>query len=325
VRTVVVTKPGDAGQLQVVERPIPVPRADELLVAVRATSVNRADVMQRQGRYPPPRGASDVLGLEVAGEVVETGAEVTGWRPGDRVCALLASGGYADYAAVPASVAIAVPQDMPWAEAGGLAEVFCTAHDNLFTRSRLRADETVLVHGVSSGVGTAATQLAVRAGARVIGTASTRRKLDAALRLGATAGIDYTAEDFVERVRELTDGRGVDVILDMVGGPYLQRNLDALALDGRLVIVGMQGGTRAELSLAQLLSRRLTVLGSTMRARTVAEKAAVASGMRADVMPGFADGSLRVVVDSVFDLAEVAAAHRAFEAGDHIGKIVLVT
>jgi putative PIG3 family NAD(P)H quinone oxidoreductase len=325
MRAVVVTESGDADQLRIVERPVPQPEPDELLVAVRATSVNRADVMQRQGRYPPPPSAGDVLGLEVAGEVVDTGAEVTGWRPGDRVCALVASGGYADYAVVHASVAIPLPPDMPWSEAGGLAEVFCTAHDNLFTRGRLRADETVLVHGVAGGVGTAASQLAIRAGARVIGTASTRRKLDAARELGVTGGIDYTSEDFVERARHLTSDRGVDVVLDVLGGPYLQRNLDALAPDGRLVIVGMQGGTRAELPLAQLLSRRLTVLGSTLRARSVPQKAAVARALHTEVMPGFADGALRVVVDSVFDLTDVAAAHRALEAGDHIGKIVLVT
>lgn len=323
MRAVVVEEPGAAEQLQIVDRPIPAPGADEVLIAVRATSVNRADVLQRQGRYPVPDGAGDILGLEVAGEVAETGADVTEWRPGDRVCALVAGGGYAEYATVPASAAIALPPDMPWTQAGGLAEVYCTAYDNVVVRGRLRAGETVLIHGISSGVGTSATQLAVRAGARVIGTASTPHKLDAARDLGATAGIDYTEEDFVDRARELTSGDGVDVILDLVGGPYLQRNLDALAIEGRLVIVGLQGGTRAELSLGQVLSRRLTVLGSTMRARTVEEKAAVARGMRSDVLPGFADGSLRVVVDSVFDLAQVAAAHRALEAGDHVGKIVL--
>jgi NADPH2:quinone reductase len=323
VRAVVVEEPGDAGQLQIVDRPVPAPAAREVLVAVRATSVNRADIMQRQGRYPPPEGASDILGLEVAGEVVETGADVSEWRPGNRICTLLNGGGYAEYATVPASTALALPPDMPWTEAGGLAEVFCTAYDNLLTRARLSADETVLIHGIASGVGTAATQLAARMGARVLGTASTRRKLDAALDLGADAGINYTEEDFVDLVHELTAGRGVDVILDVVGGPYLHRNLEALAIEGRLVVVGLQGGARAELSLRQVLSRRLTVLGSTMRARTVEQKAAVASQMRAEVMPGFADGSLRVVVDSVFDLADVAAAHRALEAGDHIGKIVL--
>lgn len=323
MRAVVAEQPGGVEALRIVDRPVPVPADDEVLVAVRATSVNRADVMQRQGNYPPPPGASDILGLEVAGEVVETGAAVTQWRPGDRVCSLLAGGGYAEYATVPARTALPLPAGMPWTEAGGLAEVFCTAHDNLVVRGRLQAGETVLVHGVASGVGTAATQLAVRAGAEVIGTASSTRKLDAATGLGARGGIDYTSEDFVERVGDLTGGRGVDVILDVVGGPYLQRNLDALAPEGRLVIVGLQGGTRAELSLRQLMSGRLTVTGSTMRARSVDAKAEVAQRMRTDVMPGFADGALRVVIDSVFPLEQVADAHRALEAGDHVGKVIL--
>jgi putative PIG3 family NAD(P)H quinone oxidoreductase len=320
---VIVEEPGGAEQLRTVDRPIPSPADDEILVAVRATAVNRADILQRQGNYPPPQGASDILGLEVAGEVVAVGPAVTAWRPGDRVCALLAGGGYAEYATVPASVAIRLPDDMPWTEAGGLAEVFCTAHDNVLVRGQLQAGETVLIHGIASGVGTAATQLAVRAGARVIGTASTEHKLNAARDLGAWAGIDYTAEDFAARARELTSGRGVDVILDLVGGPYLQRNLDTLALEGRLVIVGLQGGARGELSLRQLMGQRLTVLGSTMRARSVEEKAAVAQRMHTDVMPGFADQSLHVVVDSVFDLEHAADAHRALEAGRHVGKIVL--
>jgi NADPH2:quinone reductase len=320
---VVVGRSDQGGQLEIIDRPIPRPADDEVLVAVRSTSVNRPDVLQRQGNYPPPPGASDILGLEVAGEIVETGPAVSAWRPGNRVCALVAAGGYAEYAAVPASVAIELPPDMPWTPAGGLAEVFCTAYDNLLVRGRLRAGETVLIHGVASGVGTAATQLAVRAGAQVIGTASSKRKLDAALRLGATDGINYVEEDFVDRVRDLTSGRGVDVILDLVGGRYLQRNLDALAFEGRLVVIGLQGGSRAEISLRQVMARRLTVHGSLMRPRTVDQKAAVAEGMRAHVMPGFVDGSLEVVVDSVFELARVAEAHRALEAGDHIGKIVL--
>ena len=323
VRAVVVAEPGGAEQLRIVDRPDPVPDADELLVKVHATSVNRADVLQRQGSYPPPPGASDVLGLEVAGEVVETGSAVSDWQPGDRMAALLASGGYAEYATVAAGTALRLPDDMTWIEAGGLTEVFCTAYDNVMVRGRLRSGETLLIHGVSSGVGTAAAQLAVRAGARVIGTASSAAKLAAAAGLGAHDGIDYTNEDFVERARALTQGRGVDVILDMVGGSYLQRNLEALAPDGRLVIIGLQGGTRAEVSLRLLMSQRLTVTGSTMRARSVAQKAKVARGMEKDVMPGFADGSLRVIVDSVFDLDHVADAHRALEAGDHIGKVVL--
>lgn len=323
MRAVVAAEPGGPECLQIVDRPVPEPGDDDLLVAVRATSVNRADVMQRQGNYPPPPGAGDVLGLEIAGEVVRVGAAVTGWSVGDRVCALVPAGGYAEYAAVPAAVALRLPPDLPWTQAGGLAEVFSTAYDNMLVRGRLQAGETVLVHGVSSGVGTAATQLAVRAGVTVYGTASSARKLDAATALGASSGIDYRREDFVERVHELTDGRGVDVVVDLVGAPYLRRNLDALAPDGRLCLVGLQGGTTAELPMLRVLTRRLTVTGSTLRARPVALKARVAEGMRRDVMPGFADGTLRVVVDRVFPLAAVADAHRALEEGRHIGKIIL--
>lgn len=323
MRAVVVDEPGGPDALRIVDRPVPIPADDEMLVRVRATSVNRADTMQRQGSYPPPDGASDILGLEVAGEIVEVGDAVTDWAAGDRVCSLLAGGGYAQFAAVPAATALRIPDELPWTQAGGLAEVFATAYDNVCVRGRLRASETLLVHGVSSGVGTAATQLAVRTGARVIGTASTAAKLAAAADLGAHHGIDYTSEDFVERVHALTGGRGVDVILDVVGGSYLQRNLDALATDGRLVVIGLQGGTRAEVSLRQVMTRRLTITGSTLRARSVELKAQVADGMRADVMDGFADGTLRVVVDSVFDLEHIADAHRALEAGDHIGKIVV--
>lgn len=323
MRAVIVEEPGGPEQLRIVDRPTPTPAPDEVLVAVRATSVNGADLAQRRGRYPPPEGAGDILGLEAAGEVVELGAAVTSRSMGDRVCGLLPSGGYAEYVTMPERLALALPDGMPWSQAGGLAEVFSTAYDNMLTRGRLRRGETVLVHGIASGVGTAATQLAVRAGARVIGTASSERKRRAARDLGASDVIDYTSEDFVDRVAELTDGRGVDVILDLVGGAYLQRNLDALATEGRLVVISVLGGASAELSLRQLMTRRLTITASTLRARSVDGKAAVAEGMRTDVMPGFADRSLRVVVDSVHDLADVAAAHRVLEAGEHVGKVVL--
>lgn len=323
MRAVVVNEPGPVEQLRVVERPAPRPAADEVLVAVRATSVNGADLLQRKGGYPPPEGATDILGLEVAGEVVEVGAEVTSCAVGDRVCGLLPGGGYAEYAVLPAGLVLPLPDAVDWTQAGGLAEVFATANDNLMTRGGLAADETVLIHGIASGVGTAATQLAVRAGARVIGTASSAAKRRAAEELGADATIDYTTEDFVERVGALTDGRGVDVVLDVVGGPYLQRNLDVLALEGRLVVVSVIGGAQAELSLRQLMARRLTITASTLRARSVAAKTAVSQALRTDVLPGFADGSLRVVVDSVHDLDDVAEAHRVLEEGDHAGKVII--
>ncbi len=323
MRAVVVEQPGGPEQLRIVERPRPHAGAGEVVIAVRATSVNGADLLQRRGGYPPPDGASDILGLEAAGDVIEVGDDVSTCAVGDRVCGLLAAGGYAEYAALPERLALHLPDGFPWTQAGGLAEVFSTAYDNMITRGRLQEGETVLVHGVASGVGTAATQLAVRAGARVIGTASTDIKRRAARALGATDTIDYTAEDFVGRVRDLTDGRGVDVIVDVVGGPYLQRNLDCLAFEGRLVVVSVIGGADTHLSLRQLMARRLTITASTLRARSIDEKALVADRMRRDVLPGFADGSLRVVVDSVHELSDVAAAHQRLEAGEHVGKVVL--
>lgn len=323
VRAVVVDEPGGPEQLRIVDRPDPRPGPDEVRIAVRATSVNGADLMQRRGGYPPPPGTTDILGLEAAGEIVELGEHVTGWSVGDRVCGLLSGGGYAEQAVLPASLVLPLPDRMGWSQAGGLAEVFATANDNMVTRGRLRSGETVLIHGIASGVGTAATQLAVRLGARVIGTASTETKRRAVEDLGADATIDYTNEDFVGRVEELTDRRGVDVVVDVVGGPYLQRNLDVLALEGRLVIVSVIGGPDAQLSLRQLMVRRLTITASTLRARSVDAKAAVSETLRRDVLPGFADGSLRVVVDSVFDLDDVADAHRALEAGGHVGKVII--
>ena len=323
MRAVVVDEPGGPDHLQIVDRLRPTPAPDEVLVAVRATSVNGADLLQRRGGYPPPAGATDILGLEAAGEVVEVGARVASLAVGDRVCGLLPGGGYAEYAVLPARLVLPVPDEVPWEQAGGIAEVFSTAYDNMITRGRLRAGETVLIHGVASGVGTAATQLAVRAGARVVGTASTVAKRRAAEDLGAHATIDYTTEDFGDRVADLTDGRGVDVVVDLVGAPYLQRNLEALAYEGRLVIVSVIGGATAELSLRQLMARRLTITASTLRARSVDEKALVAEGVRRDVLPGFADGSLRVVVDSVHDLDHVADAHRRLEGGDHVGKVII--
>ncbi len=323
VRAVVVTEPGGPEQLRIVDRPAPRPGPGDVLVAVWATSVNGADLLQRKGGYPPPEGATDILGLEAAGEVVEIGEHVTSCAVGDRVCGLLPGGGYSEYAVLPASLALPVPEAVDWTQAGGLAEVFATAYDNMVTRGRLKSGETVLIHGIASGVGTAATQLAVRTGARVIGTASTAAKRRAVEDLGADATIDYTSEDFVARVTELTEGRGVDVVVDVVGGPYLQRNLDVLALDGRLVVVSVIGGPQAEVSLRQLMARRLTITGSTLRARSVDEKAAVSDALRREVLPGFADGSLRVVVDSVHDVNHVVDAHRALEAGDHVGKVII--
>jgi putative PIG3 family NAD(P)H quinone oxidoreductase len=325
MRAVVAPEPGGPEVLRVVQRPDPRPGPGEALIAVAATAVNRADVLQRRGMYPPPQGTTDVLGLEAAGTVAALGDRVQGWSVGDRVMAVLAGGGYAELAVADARTLLAVPDGMDLVEAAAIPEVFTTVFDNVFLRGRLAAGETLLVHGGSSGIGTAAVQMAKRAGARVFVTASSPAKLAAAGELGADLGIDYVQEDFSERVVAETDGRGVDVILDVVGGPYLDRHMAALAIEGRLVIIGLQGGATAELDLRRLLSRRLTVAASSLRARSVDEKAALAERVRRDVLPGFADGSLRPVVDRVLDLDQAAEAHRVMESGEHIGMIVLRT
>lgn len=323
MRAVLVPEPGGPEAFRIVDRPVPEPGPTDLLVTVHATAVNRADLLQREGRYPPPAGAPDVLGLELAGEVAAVGPHVTGWEVGDRVCAVVGGGGYAEAAVVPAATAMPVPDGLGMEEAAAVPEVFATAYDNLLVRGRLRADETALVHGGSSGVGTAAIQLARRIGARVLVTAGSAEKIDACARLGADAGINYRTEDFAERAVALTGGRGVDVILDVVGGPYLEPNLRALALEGRLVVIGLMGGASAELPLGRLLARRLSVAASTLRARSVEDKAALAQQLVADVWPGFADGSLRPVIDRVLPLEQVAEAHRVVGTSEHIGKVVL--
>jgi NADPH:quinone reductase len=323
VRALCAPDPGGADALRVVERPDPEPGGGELLVRVHGAGVNRADILQRRGHYPPPPGATDVLGLEAAGEVVAIGEDVDGVAVGDRVCAVLAGGGCAELALVPATTAMPWPEGLDGVQAGAVPEVFATAYDNLFNRGRLAAGETVLLHGGSSGVGTAAIQLAVRAGCRVLVTAGTEAKLEACAGLGAAGGIDYRQEDIVDRVKELTDGRGVDVILDIIGGDYLDANLRCLATEGRMVVIGLMGGARAELDLARMLSRRLSVTASTLRARSVEEKATLAAQLVAEVWPGFADGSLRPVIDATYPLEQAAEAHARMESSAHIGKIVL--
>lgn len=323
MRAVIAPEPGGPQALQVVERPDPRPGPGEILVRVQAAGVNRADLLQRAGRYPPPPGASDVLGLEVAGEVVALGDGVGDWALGDRTCALLAGGGYAELAVVPASVAMPWPNGQDAVGAAAVPEVFTTAFDNLFNRGRLVPGETILVHGGGSGVGTAAVQLAASRNCRALVTAGSARKIDACLSLGAAFGVNYREEDFVEAALVLTDGRGVDVVLDIVGAEYLERNVRVLATEGRLVVIGLMGGARAEIDLGRVLTGRLTVAGSTLRARSVADKAALARRVVDEVWPGFADGRLRPVVDRVLPLERAADAHAAMEAGDHVGKIVL--
>jgi putative PIG3 family NAD(P)H quinone oxidoreductase len=323
MKAIVVQTPGDPEVMHLGEVPDPTAGRGEVLVRSRATAVNRADTLQRRGFYPPPPGASDIIGMEVAGEVEALGEGVEGWYTGDRVMALLAGGGYAERVAVPAGQLMPVPDGMSWTDAAAIPEVFITAHDNLFTRGRLSARQTVLIHGGGGGVGTAAIQLAHRARARVLITAGSPNKLERCLELGADAGINHRQEDFVARARELTHGRGVDVILDVMGASYLARNLDALATDGRLVIIGLQGGTITDIDLNAMLRRRLSVMPTTLRGRPLEQKAEIVRRFVEDALPGFADGSLRPVVDRVLPLAEAAAAHRAMESGENVGKLVL--
>ena len=325
MRAVVAPEPGGPEALQVIDAEDLVPRAGELLIAVASTSVNRADILQRQGKYPPPPGASAVLGLEAAGVVAAVGNGVTGWAEGDGVCAVLAGGGYAEQAVVPAAVAMPLPPRVPAEEAGCLPEVFATAYDNVFLRARLAPGETVLVHGGASGVGTATIQLAKRAGCRVLVSAGSAQRVAACEDVGADGGVVYRDDDWATQVLELTGGRGVDVVLDVVGGPYLRPNLQCLATEGRLVVIGLQGGAKAELNLGVVLGKRLSVMGSTLRARTAEEKAPLMQRLVADVWPGFADGSLRPVIDRRFPLAHAADAHRALESGEVVGKVLLTT
>ena len=323
MRAVVVSQPGGPDVLKLEEVPDPAPAAGEVVVSIAAAGVNRADLMQRQGFYPPPPGAPPYPGLECAGQITAVGAGVTGLRPGDEVCALLAGGGYAEQVAVPAVQVLPVPAGLTVAEAAALPEVACTVYANVFMAAGLKPGETLLVHGGASGIGTMAIQLARALGARVACTAGSDAKLRRCRELGAELAIDYTSEDFVAAVRDLTGGSGADVILDIMGGAYLQRNVAALAIGGRLVVIGLQGGATAELDLGLMLRRRLTVHAASLRARPVAEKAVVVAGVRDVVWPLVQSGQVKPVIDSIIPLAEAGRAHQLMDAGQHIGKILL--
>jgi len=323
MRAVIVDQPGDPEVMRLAEVPDPVAQPGEVVLRVHATAVNRADLLQRLGFYPPPPGASQTIGLEASGEVEALGDGVEGWRPGDPACALLAGGGYAEKVAVPAGQLMPPPPGMDLTTAAAVPEAFLTAHDNLATRARLRPGETVLIHGGTGGVGTAAIQIARRLGARVLATAGSPERVAICRELGADDAIDHTTEDFVARARELTGGEGVDVILDVMGAAYLERNLQALARDGRLVVIGLQGGLRAEVDLNTMMARRVSLISTTLRSRPVEQKADIARRVVAELWPGFADGTLRPVIDRVLPLAEVVEAHRAMAQGGHVGKIVL--
>jgi putative PIG3 family NAD(P)H quinone oxidoreductase len=323
MRAVIAPDPGGPEALVVTERPDPTAGPGEVVIDMTATAVNRADTMQRQGFYPPPPGASDILGLECSGVVSAVGPDVTDWAVGDEVCALLAGGGYADKVLVPAGQVMPVPPGVDLVEAGALPEVACTVWSNVFMVAGLQPDETLLVHGGAGGIGTFAIQLAQALGARVVTTAGSAAKLEVCRSLGADVTVNYREQDVVEEVKAATDGRGADVILDNMGAKYLARNVDALATEGRLVVIGLQGGSKAELDLGVLLRKRGAVIATTLRARPAAEKAAICAAVVEHVWPLLADGSVTTLVHTALPLEEAAEGHRIMEASDHIGKIVL--
>jgi putative PIG3 family NAD(P)H quinone oxidoreductase len=324
MRAVEITAPGGPEVLELRPRPVPSPGPGELLVDVSAAGVNRPDVLQRRGLYPPPPGAPDVPGLEVAGRVAAVGTGVSGWQDGDPVMALVAGGGYAEYCVAPAPQCLPVPGALDLVAAGAVPETFFTVWTNVFDRGRLGAGETLLVHGGASGIGTTAIQMARCFGARVLATAGSPAKCKACVELGAERAFDRSSEDFVLGTREATGGRGADVILDMVGGDYLPRNVAALAKDGRLVQIALIRGATAELDLRAVMQGRLTITGSTLRPRSVGEKGAIAEALLRNVWPHLAAARIRPVVHATFPLGEASRAHRALEDNDHVGKIVLV-
>jgi len=330
MRAITVREPGDADQLAIAEVPDPEPRTGEVLIDVVAAGVNRADIMQRLGHYPPPAGASEYLGLEVSGRIAAVGEDVDGWQVGDEVCALLDGGGYAERVTVLAGQVLPVPRGVPLEDAAGLPEATATVWSNVFLVANIQPGQVLLVHGGSSGIGTMAIQLARAVGAHVAVTAGSAEKLEACRRLGAEHLVNYREEDFVERVRELTSGHGADVlrgradvILDNMGAKYLGRNIDVLATNGRLVTIGLQGGRKAELDMGTLLAKRGAVIATTLRARPATEKAAIVAAVREHVWPLVESGDVRPVVHSRHPLARAAEAHREMEASGHIGKILL--
>ena len=324
MRAVVITSPGDPDVLKLTEVPDPVPGPGEVLVEVAAAGVNRADVLQRMGFYPPPPGAPPYPGLECSGRISALGPGVTVWQPGDEVCALLGGGGYAEQVAVPQGQLLPVPDGVSLVDAAGLPETACTVYATVFQQARLTPGETILVHGGAGGIGTIAIQLAKSFGARVICTAGTSAKLERCTELGADLAVSYVRDDFVSAVDVFTGGRGADVILDIVGGPYLARNVAALATGGRLLVVSTQGGSSAELDLQMLMRKRASILASTLRARPPAEKAVIVAGVREQVWPLISAGRVRPVTDRVLPMADAADAHRVLEQGTHVGKILLV-
>ncbi len=325
MRCIEIREPGGPEVLTVAERPDPVPGRGEVLIEVAAAGVNRPDVMQRSGSYPPPAGVTDIPGLEVSGRIGAVGPEAGPWRVGDRVCALVAGGGYASRCVAPAAQCLPAPRALDLVGAAAIPETFFTVWTNVFDRGRLQRGELLLVHGGTGGIGTTAIQLAVARGARVIATAGSDHKCQACETLGASHAINYKTSDFVEVIEAVTGGRGVDVVLDHIGGEYVPRNLQVLAVNGRLVQIALMGGSpSATLDMRRVLSRRLTITGSTLRPRSVAEKGAIAAALRTEVWPLIERGLVTPVVHQTFPLEQAADAHRMMESSTHIGKIVLV-
>ena len=321
--SVEITEPGGPEVLKATERPDPLPGPGEVLIRVAAAGVNRPDVLQRRGAYPPPPGASDIPGLEVAGTIAAAGAGVEGWRTGDAVCALVSGGGYATMCVAPAPQCLRVPTSLDLVAAAAIPETFFTVWTNVFDRGRLQAGETALFHGGTSGIGTTAIQLAAARGATVFATAGSDAKVRACEALGARRAINYRTQDFVDVIRDVTGGTGVDLILDIMGGSYLNRNLAALAVDGRLVQIGLMGGESASIDLRRVLGRRLTITGSTLRPRSVAEKGEIAAALAREVWPLLEAGTVKPILYKTFPLTDAAAAHRLMESSEHVGKIVL--
>jgi NADPH2:quinone reductase len=318
-----ISKPGGPEVLVPVERPVPSPSHGEVLIKVAAAGVNRPDVMQRKGQYPPPPGASDIPGLEIAGTVAAVGPGVDRYKVGDAVCGLVAGGGYATYCVAPAVQCLPVPKGLSMVEAAAIPETFMTVWPNLFERGRLQGGESVLVHGGSSGIGTTAIQLASAAGARVFATAGSKAKCDACVALGAERGIDYKTEDFVAVVKQLTQGKGVDVVIDIIGAEYFAKNLDVLGIEGRLVQIATQSGIKAEISLLAVMQKRLHLSGSTLRPRPIQDKARIAGKLEAHAWPLFETGRIKPVIDSTYPLAKASDGHARMDSSQHIGKIVL--
>jgi len=323
MRAIEISAPGGPEVLRVIQRPVPTPAVNEVLIEVAAAGVNRPDVLQRKGGYPPPPGASDIPGLEVAGTIVAAGAGANTWKTGDRVCALVTGGGYAEYVVAPAPQCLPIPRGLTLVEAAGLPETFFTVWVNVFERAGLKGSETLLIQGGSSGIGVTAIQMARAFGHRVFVTAGSAEKCTACEKLGASRAINYRTEDFVAVVKELTGGKGVDVILDMVGGDYVPRELACLADDGRLSLIAFLGGTRATIDMTDILRRRLTITGSTLRARSVEVKKAIARSLEQKVWPLIEAGRIKPVIYRTFRLEEASAAHALMESSAHVGKIIL--